>query len=299
VYYGGFRPYVPVAQRRQRAAREVAKLQKRGRTVSPVVIEGRTIARTFWGRAWCDNLERYSDYAYRLPRGRSYVRNGSVVDLQIAAGGVEALVSGSDLYRVSVRVSPVARRRWAAICTDCTGGIDSLVALLEGRLSEAVMARLCQDKTGLFPAPSEIELSCSCPDWAGLCKHVAAALYGVGARLDDQPQLLFALRGVDEKDLIAHAAVAGPRGRTAPAKGRVLATDDLSALFGVELAGPADEPARRKKKAAPPARQRAAKAATPAKKRLAAKAATPAKKRPAPKAAAPPTSAAKRRSRRG
>jgi len=138
--YYGFRPYVSVAARRVQAARELAKLQKKGRKVSPVAIEGRKIARTFWGEAWCDNLERYSDYANRLPRGRTYVRNGSVVDLQVGPGRVTALVSGSTMYDVKVTVGPVPRARWSAICTDCSGAIDSLVELLQGRFSKGVMA---------------------------------------------------------------------------------------------------------------------------------------------------------------
>ena len=156
--YYGFKPYVSVAARRAQAARELAKLQKKGRTMSPVVIEGRKIARTFWGEAWCDNLERYSDFANRLPRGRTYVRNGSVVDLQVAPGSVTALVSGSAMYDVKVTVGPVPRARWSAICKDCSGAIDSLVELLQGRFSKGVMARLCEEKTGLFPSPKEITL---------------------------------------------------------------------------------------------------------------------------------------------
>src|SRR6202047_5588783 len=119
--YDGFRPYVPVGTRPLRAAQELAKRKKRGRQPSPVVIEGRTIAATFWGEAWCDNLERYSDFANRLPRGRTYVRNGSVVDLQVAPGSVAALVSGSTMYEVKVTVAPVPRARWSAICEDCSG----------------------------------------------------------------------------------------------------------------------------------------------------------------------------------
>jgi len=67
------------------------------------------------------------------------------------------------------------------------------------------MDRVCREGDGLFPSPAEIKLSCSCPDWADMCKHVASALYGVGARLDQKPQLLFVLRGVDENELIAGA----------------------------------------------------------------------------------------------
>ncbi len=204
-YYYGFRPYVSVAARRAQAARELAKLRKNGRAMSPVAIEGRKIARTFWGEAWCDNLERYSDYANRLPRGRTYLRNGSVVDLQVGPGRVTALVSGSAMYNVQVTVGPVPRASWSAICKDCSGAIDSLVELLQGRFSKGVMTRLCEQKTGLLPSPKEILFTCSCPDWASMCKHVAAVLYGIGARLDHQPELLFTLRKVDQQDLIATA----------------------------------------------------------------------------------------------
>ena len=234
--YWGFRPYVPVAERRRRAIREMEKRKKKGQTVSPVVIEGRAIARTFWGKAWNDNLERYSDYANRLPRGRTYVRNGSVIDLQIAPGMVRALVSGSEIYEVTVKVTPVSKARWKSICADCAGGIDSLVELLRGEFSQGVMERICRQNTGLFPSPKEIRLSCSCPDWADMCKHVAAALYGIGARLDQQPELLFRLHEVDQAELIAKAGKGLPLAKEAPARSKVLKSDDLSGIFGLDMA---------------------------------------------------------------
>ena len=195
--------YVPVAERRRKAELAMAKLRKKGDTVSPVKIEGRVIASTFWGKAWCDNLESYRDYANRLERGRTYVRNGSVVDLQIAPREVTATVSGSELYKVKVSIGEVPRKQWKSICADCAGGINSLVELLQGRFSKGVMERICRQGAGLFPKPAEIRFSCSCPDYASMCKHVAAVLYGVGARLDAQPELLFRLRAVDENDLLA------------------------------------------------------------------------------------------------
>ncbi len=182
--YWGFRPYVPVAARRAQAAKEIEKLRKKGRSVAPVVVDGRKIARNFWGKAWCDNLQRYSDFANRLPRGRTYVNNGSVIDLQIERGKVEALVSGSEIYKVKIDIAVAAPARWKAICTDCAGSVGSLVELLQGKLSKYVMERVCREIDGLFPAPREITMSCSCPDWAGMCKHVAATLYEVGARLE-------------------------------------------------------------------------------------------------------------------
>ena len=239
-YYYGWRPYVPVAARQRQAEREIEKRKKKGQAISPVVIEGRKIAGTFWGAAWCDNLESYSDYENRLPRGRTYVRNGSVVDLQIARGEIRALVSGSSLYEVVLTLKPVVEGRWKSICADCGGAIDSLVELLQGRLSKGVMERICRKQEGLFPAPSEIKLSCSCPDGAYMCKHVAAVLYGVGARLDHRPELLFLLRGVNEKDLIASAGQGIPLSRRGPGAGKVLGGgEDLADMFGLEIAASA------------------------------------------------------------
>lgn len=232
--YGGWAPYVSVAERRRRAERAVAKMRKAGQGVSPVAIIGRKIATTFWGRAWCDNMESYHDYETRLPRGRSYVRNGAVVDLQIAPGRISALVSGSDLYRVGITIKAAVPAQWRAICADCAGGIDSLVELLQGRLSKSVMERLCRQE-GLFPRPSDIRFTCTCPDHALMCKHVAAVLYGVGARLDAKPELLFRLRAVDEADLVAGIDATLPLAK-AGATGRVLEVDDMSALFGLDMA---------------------------------------------------------------
>jgi uncharacterized Zn finger protein len=240
----GFRPYVSVAERRRRAAREMEKRRKKGHIVSPVVVEGRTIVRTFWGKAWCENLERYSDFANRLPRGRTYVRNGSVVDLRIGPGEIAAWVSGSDLYEVALTISPVAKPRWKSICSDCAGAIDSLVELLQGRFSQGVMERICRQGQGLFPAPGEIKLACSCPDSAGMCKHVAAVLYGVGARFDHQPELLFRLRGVDENQLIASAGSSIPLSRTSPDAAKILDDENLADIFGLDIALPEDAPKR-------------------------------------------------------
>lgn len=235
-------PYVPVAERRRQAARMAAKLHKKGQVLAPVTIAGRAIAATFWGKAWCDNLGAYSDYATRLPRGRTYLRNGSVIDLQIAPGQVTALVSGSEVYRVALAIKEVPEARWRAICADCAGSVASVVELLQGRFAKGVMERLCRQQNGLFPAPFEIRFSCSCPDPALMCKHVAAVLYGVGARLDEQPELLFRLRGVDESALIARADAPLALARKGPASDRVLHAEDVSALFGLDMAEPAAEP---------------------------------------------------------
>jgi uncharacterized Zn finger protein len=256
--HGGWAPYVPVAERRRKAERAMAKLRKTGHPVAPVTITGRQIATTFWGRAWCDNMESYGDYESRLPRGRTYVRNGSVVDLQIAPGRITAMVSGSELYKVAITIKETAKARWRAIRADCAGAIDSLVELLQGRLSKGVMERLCQQESGLFPRPSDIRFSCSCADHAAMCKHVAAVLYGIGARLDQKPELLFRLRAVDAADLIAGIDKSLPLSKIGPAAGKVLEAEDMSALFGLDMAAEAVVPAP-----AAPTRKRAAARATP------------------------------------
>lgn len=237
-YYRDWAPYVPVAERRRRAVRELAKLARTGHPVAPVVIAGRVIVTTFWGKAWNDNLESYHDFENRLPRGRTYVRNGSVLDLQIAPREVTAMVSGSSLYHVTVSIDQVTPARWRSICKDCAGGIDSLVELLQGRLSQGVMERICRRGLGLFPEPRQIRFECSCPDYASMCKHVAAVLYGIGARLDAQPELLFRLRGVDEKDLVTGIDRALPMTKAGAAAGKVLKSDDLSAMFGLDMRRP-------------------------------------------------------------
>jgi len=240
--YFEFRPYVSVAQRRANGQRELQKLSKKsGAAVSPVLLLGRKIAGTFWGKAWCDNLEAYSDFANRLPRGRSYVRNGSVVDLQISAGEVSARVAGSELYRIKIKIKPLPAECWKSIQAECAGKIDSLLELLQGRLSSSVMEIVTKPERGLFPAPKEISLDCSCPDWADLCKHVAASLYGVGARLDTNPELLFLLRGVDPSDLIGKVSAAEAVRQAVPADAPTMSESEIADVFGIELAS-ASEP---------------------------------------------------------
>ena len=269
-----FRPYVPVAQRRAQAAKEVAKRTKKGQSVSPVKIEGKAIVTTFWGKAWCTNLESYSDFANRLPRGRTYVRNGSVVDLKIEKGRIKALVSGSELYEIEIDIAALPKPKWEALKAQCAGQIGTLVELLQGKLSKAVMETVTDREKGLFPKPKEIEMRCSCPDYAGMCKHIAATMYGVGNRLDSSPELLFTLRCVDHMELIEQAIPAAPlEGKSgAPA----IASDDLGAIFGIEIGDAPVTPAApetRKK----PAAKKAAKKTTTAKKPAAKKKSAPKK----------------------
>ena len=223
--------YVPAAERRARARREMNKLRKKGRDIQPVDIVGRTIARSFWGKRWCDHLESFSDYANRLPRGRTYVRNGSVCHLEIHQGRIGAIVSGSEPYDVTIRISKLKAAIWKSIKARCSGQIGSMLELLHGRLSQQVMGVVTDRNHGLFPKPSEIQFNCSCPDWAAMCKHVASVLYGVGSRLDDRPESLFLLRGVDTAELIATEMTLPGDAATDDA----LADDALAGIFGIDL----------------------------------------------------------------
>jgi uncharacterized Zn finger protein len=231
-----FKPYLSAAEKRRRASKSAMGLEGEGQKLNPIRVEGSAISRSFWGKAWCENLESYSDFKNRLPRGRTYLRNGSVVDFQIIPGEIRALVSGSELYRIAIKIEPVPKAEWKALKSDCAGQVGSLMDLLQGKLSAQVMEIITRRKTGLFPRPTEIGLSCSCPDWAGMCKHVAATLYAVGARLDENPELLFVLRGADHLELVTEATESVISGvSTLPEASGPLTGDNLEEIFGIEI----------------------------------------------------------------
>jgi uncharacterized Zn finger protein len=231
--YGGFPEYVSVAERREQTGKLIKKFEKQGKILSPVVIEGRVIAKTFWGKSWCTNLESFSDYESRLPRGRTYARNGSVIDLKINRGEITAMVSGSEIYNISIKIDALPESKWTALVKECSGKIESLIELLQGKFSKGVMEIITANETGMFPKPQEIKLKCSCPDYATMCKHVAAVLYGIGNRLDESPEDLFILRQTNHLDLIANTQLG-----VLPVDASEHQFDgDLSALFGINLAG--------------------------------------------------------------
>ena len=240
-----FKPYVPVAERRRKAHRALREVVQDGRiTPMPIEIAGRTIAASYWGKRWCQHLVALSDFENRLPRGRTYALHGAVVHLAIEKGAVSALVSGSCArpYRVEVTLKPLPNAHWSALKSACVGQVDSVHDLLQGKLSESVMRTVSEHDPGLFPSLSQMRYVCSCPDYARMCKHVAAALYGVGHRLDTQPEALFLLRGVNADELVASAA--GPL--LSPAAPSENALDDgaLGDIFGIDLDGASTAPAQ-------------------------------------------------------
>jgi len=240
----GWGRYVPVAERRAKALKKVNQLKKKGQDIQPVNIKGNVIAKTFWGKGWCQHLEQFSDYSNRLPRGRTYARNGSVCHLKISKGKIEAIVSGSSLYNISIDIKPLPQQKWQKIQQQCSGQIGSMLELLQGKLSDNIMSIVTDSKEGLFPLPSEIDLNCTCPDWADLCKHLAAVLYGVGARLDESPELLFLLRGVDQIQLISEISV--PDSSKGKATNKRKVKGDLGDIFGIDLGDTMVKPSKKK-----------------------------------------------------
>ncbi len=304
----GWAPYVSVAQRRRKAEKKMAALRKRGVDIQPIEINGRKIAQTFWGKAWCDHLESFSDFENRLPRGRTYVRNGSVCHLAIKKGQIAAMVSGSEIYGVDVRIKTLPAKKWNVIKRQCSGQIGSLLELLRGDLSHNIMQVVTDREQGLLPLPDDISFGCNCPDWASMCKHIAAVMYAIGARLDQDPALLFRLRGVNHEELIdLNAKITAP---TAVSRdgGRRLASSDLGDVFDIDLA--TDDPesssngaakARRKSSKKKAAKKKAVpKKKVSKKKKAAKKKAVPkkaAKKKSAKKKAVPKKAAVKKKAR--
>ncbi|MCP5107580.1 MAG: hypothetical protein GY950_29600 [bacterium] len=251
--YSDFPAYISVGEKRAKAEKSLAKLKKKNPHVKPVIIEGTTISSSWWGKSWNKNLEGYADYSNRIGRGRSYLRTGAVLDLQIVPGEITALVQGSRArpYSVTIQITEIAPAAWKELKKACAGKLDSLPELLAGKFPKALGELFTERGKGLFPSPREIYFSCSCPDDAVMCKHVAAALYGVSARLDTEPGLFFTLRKVKMEDLVSETVQSKSRELLKKAKkksSRVMEDSDLSAIFGIQLdegPGSAPKPARK------------------------------------------------------
>lgn len=236
--YYGFQRYESAAEKKAKANNSLAKMKKKNPDIEPVIIEGRTLAKNWWGKSWNINLESYADYSNRIERGKSYVRNNAVVDLKIFKGKVIAKVQGSRVkpYDVEISIDALNSKKWDHVTELCNNRIDSLEQLIEGKFPKELEVLFTDKKYGMFPSPKEIHFACSCPDWAYMCKHVAAALYGIGARLDNDPMLFFALRDIDGQMLIRKSMErklenmlknAGKKSK------REIAAKDISDIFGL------------------------------------------------------------------
>lgn len=217
--------------------KQIEKLRKKNPEIQPVVIDGK-LAKTWWGQAWNRNLESYADYSNRIGRGRSYVRGGYVLDLIITPGRVQSLVQGTRAkpYEISIRIDPLSKITWENITNKCSHKIGSLEELVSGKFPQEFMELFTTMGDGLFPSPREISFSCSCPDWASMCKHVAATLYGVGARFDHDPTLFFTLRNIEFAELLKKSVDEKMKSMLKNAgkpTSRVMDNIDIQELFGV------------------------------------------------------------------
>jgi uncharacterized Zn finger protein len=252
--YWDYPKYVSVAQKQAKAEKKLKQLQKKMPDIRPVRLTGTTLARTWWAKNWNNNLERYADYDNRIGRGRSYLRHGAVLDLQITSGKVSALVMGSaaNPYKVEIEIKPLSRTQWQAIKRQCEGNLKSLQDLLAGKFPKSLGEIFFDPDQGLFPTPKGIRFDCSCPDSASMCKHVAAALYGIGARFDEDPSLFFTLRGVQSEDLVGEAIRETTEAlltKTRRKSTKVLDEGDLGDLFGIDMESLPDFSATRGKPA--------------------------------------------------
>ncbi len=238
--YGDFPKYVTVAEKRAKAQKKIKQLRKKNPDIRPVILEGQALAKSWWGKAWNENLESYADYSNRIGRGRSYVRHLAVLDLQIVPGKVTSLVQGSmgAPYEVVISITKMKKKNWQTIKKECQSRLSSLPDLLAGSIPKSLQETFMVQGKGLFPTPSEIAFDCSCPDWASMCKHVAATLYGVGARLDEDPALFFTLRQAAMDDLVSQAVQSKASSiieKTTTGSSKIIADDKLSDLFGLDM----------------------------------------------------------------
>lgn len=240
-YYGYFKPQITQEELKAKAAKAVKPGYK------PVIIDGRIIAKTWWGRSWCDNIDRYADNYNRLDRGKKYVRSNAVVDLQLEGGKVTAKVIGSGRkpYDVEVFIQPLRKDKYEHILAECEGKLESLAALEEGKFPTEYKELFTAEGDGLFPSLGEIKFYCSCPDSSRVCKHIAAVLYAIGRRLDDDPLIFFSLRGIDVKSfsetVIKKEAMRLWNSSTLEiSKDREIAEDKAMKLFGYEKAPDSD-----------------------------------------------------------
>ena len=238
--YGGFPRYESVSEKMAKVQKGIAKLKKKNPNIAPIVLNGTKLANSWWAKAWNKNLESYSDYSNRIGRGRTYVRHGAVVDLKIDSGIVTALVQGTKAkpYEIQIAIKPLDKKTWDKLTKQCEGRINSLQQLTEGKFPKELQELFTKQESGLFPSPKDISFNCTCPDWAYMCKHVAATLYGIGARFDEDPGLFFLLRNVDVDNLISKAVTQKTQSlikKSSKKSKRVIEDTDISSIFGIDV----------------------------------------------------------------
>ena len=227
----------------------------------------RSFGATWWGRAWLEALEHRARLdPGRLSRGRSYARRGSVLELTVSPGEVEAVVQGSRVtpYQVTVRIRAFSTDEWDAVLDVVSAQIGRVAALLDGELPPEVVDDVRATGLDLLPGAGEVLTNCSCPDFAVPCKHSAAVCYLVADALDDDPFALLLLRGRRKDELLA--ALRARRGGTGtpPSPPRTPAPKGIPAIAAFARYLPATNAPQPTSAAAPAAASAAAPAAASA-----------------------------------
>jgi uncharacterized Zn finger protein len=171
-------------------------------------------AREWWGKRWIEVLESFQIGA-RLVRGRSYARRGQVADLDIRKGEIRARVQGSrsEAYQVTIRLKRINRPGWKKIAESLKKRPIHLARLLSGNMPQAMEEIFEENRLSLFPERhGDLRTECSCPDWSNPCKHIAAVYYLLAEQFDNDPFLLFRIRGMGRKaffDLLEEGSLQG------------------------------------------------------------------------------------------
>lgn len=179
---------------------------------TPIPVEGGikarsksgAIGKSWWAQRWTQALSRIMDSG-RLSRGRSYARRGQVMDIKEKGNEITARVQGSrpTPYKVSIRVAPLKDKEWERVLEVLAGQAIFTAQLLAGEMPTDIEEAFSAARVSLFPTSSrELETNCSCPDWANPCKHVAAVYFLLGEAFDDDPFMLFRLRGRTQEQIL-------------------------------------------------------------------------------------------------
>ena len=224
MYDDEFSPRLKAADLEKQAATRLAEYQAAGEELHPVVNKTRKLARNFWGSAWMKQLALCESGGMCLAPGRTLLRHACVLHVDIQPGSISALVSAEEVFEVELKLESLDEERLDRLAATCSGHIDSLLSLMQGKVDEAVLQQLCHPENGLLPTPEDWHMHCTCPDWAEPCPHAAAAIYAAGCLIDEKPELLFTLRGIQPEALLS-----------APAPANEIDADKLSAMFGIDL----------------------------------------------------------------
>lgn len=237
-----YQNYISISDQKAMALKSKKRLEKNlNRSLEPIILASTKLATSWWGKMWNTNLERYAEYSNRIGRGKTYVKNELVIDLQIEESKVFAYVQGKrrDPYQIAIYIDPTKPGLIEQIKEKCQGKLDTVEELLEGKFSKEISSIFMIQGAGLFPEPKEIKFRCSCPDYTSCCKHVSAVLYGIGSKLDVNPLLFFTLRGINLDDFLKDVIISKTenildKGIKCKSK-RIIDNANIEDLFDIDL----------------------------------------------------------------